>query len=217
MRSPQKSDRAPRVDTATCVKTLRDAEAPASFRVMRSLILSLIVGVSTPAWSQDAEPAPATTDPTVETADIAFDGPEPVIVESDEGQHVFSAELATTMPQMQRGLMWRDSLAEDAGMLFHYPAPRRAAMWMDNTLIDLDILFIEPDGRIFKIVAHAQAGSRRSLEADAVVAGVLEIPAGRAFELGLRPGDIVRHELFGNLDDSGAPAEAAEDAPQDAQ
>lgn len=184
---------------------------------MRSLILSLIVGVSAPAWSQDAAPAPAAADPTAETAEVTFGGPEPVIVETADGQHVFTAELATTMPQMQRGLMWRDSLAEDAGMLFHYPAPRRAAMWMENTLIDLDILFIEPDGEIFKIIAHAQAGSRRSLEADAVVAGVLELPAGRALELGIRPGDTVRHALFGNTGETAAPEAAAADAPEDAQ
>lgn len=134
------------------------------------------------------------------------------------------AELATTPAQMERGLMWRETLAEDAGMLFRYSPPRRTAMWMDNTLIDLDLLFIQPDGHIFKIVGYAQAGSRRSLASDAAVAGVLEIPAGRAFELGIRPGDIVHHAFFGNaLENTGEDGEteqsepAATDAPEDAQ
>jgi len=207
-----------------CAKTLREAGAADSFRLMRSLILSLIVGVSAPAWSQDAEPAPAATDVTARDTEVTFGGPEPVVVESEDARHVFTAELATTPEQMARGLMWRESLAPDAGMLFHYTPAQRSAMWMENTLIDLDLLFIEPDGRIFKIVAHAQGGSRRALAANTEIAGVLEIPAGRAFELGIRPGDTVRHAFFGNAaeavgNDEAEPAgeSAAAETPEDAQ
>ncbi|MBO6765688.1 MAG: DUF192 domain-containing protein [Maricaulis sp.] len=192
---------------------------------MRSLILSLLVGLSAPAWAQDAEPAAATPDttvsgPTAEVSAIAFGGPEPVVIDSADGRHVFTAELATTPDQLERGLMWRETLDPDAGMLFHYAPPRRTAMWMENTLIDLDLVFIAPDGEIVKIVGHAQAGSRRSLASDAVVAGVLELPAGRTFELGIRPGDTVRHAFFGNVDegaDDAAPAaeETAEETSED--
>lgn len=191
---------------------------------MRSLILSLIVGVSAPAWSQDAEPAPAASDVTARDAAISFGGPEPVAVESEDARHVFSAELATTPEQMARGLMWRESLGPDSGMLFHYATPQRSAMWMENTLIDLDLLFIEPDGRIFKIIAYAQGGSRRALAADTEISGVLEIPAGRAFELGIRPGDTVQHAFFGNADEAAGDSDAqpeednaAAETPEDAQ
>jgi len=180
--------------------------------------------VSAPAWSQDAEPAPAASDVTARDAAVSFGGPEPVAVATEEGRHVFSAELATTPEQMARGLMWRESLDPDAGMLFHYATPQRGAMWMDNTLIDLDLLFIEPDGRIFKIIAYAQGGSRRSLAADTEISGVLEIPAGRAFELGIRPGDTVHHAFFDNADAAGnesdaepAGEDAAAETPEDAQ
>lgn len=188
---------------------------------MRSLILSLLVGVSAPAWAQDAEPAAATpdatiSDPTAEVYTITFGGPEPVVIDGADGRHVFTAELATTPEQLERGLMWRETLDPDAGMLFHYAPPRRTAMWMENTLIDLDLVFIAPDGEIVKIVGHAQAGSRRSLASDAVVSGVLELAAGRTFELGIRPGDTVRHAFFGNVDEGAddaapAPEETAED------
>lgn len=185
---------------------------------MQRLILSLIVGLSSPAWAQPPETVPANPesaaaetalqDPTAETATVEFGGPEAVIIASGDNRHTVMAELATTPAQMQRGLMWRDSIAEDAGMLFHYDPPRRASMWMENTLIDLDLVFIEADGSIFKIIGYAQAGSRRSLDADAVVAGVLELPAGRSFELGIRPGDTVHHAFFGN---ENVPAETPED------
>jgi hypothetical protein len=196
---------------------------------MRRLILSLVLGLAAPAWAQPAETVPAAPgvtvqDVTAQNAVVEFGGPDPVVVHTQDGRHVFTAELATTPEQMQRGLMWRESLDADAGMLFHYDPPRRAAMWMDNTLIDLDLLYIDPDGRIAKIIAHAQAGSRRSLPANAVVAGVLEIPAGRAIELGIRPGDTVHHAIFGNAEaaeggisagDAGEPAAA--DATEDTQ
>jgi hypothetical protein len=192
---------------------------------MRSLILSLLVGVSAPAWAQDAEPATATpeatvSDPTAEVSAITFGGPEPVVIDTADGRHVFTAELATTPEQLERGLMWRETLDPDAGMLFHYSPPRRTAMWMENTLIDLDLVFIAPDGEIVKIVGHAQAGSRRSLASDAAVSGVLELAAGRTFELGIRPGDTVRHAFFGNVDEGAddvapAPEEAAGETAED--
>ena len=184
----------------------------------------LALGFSFPVWAQDgpADPVAGTAtvtavDPTTQNAEVAFGAPEPVVIVSGDDRHTVMAEIAATDAQMQRGLMWRESLAEDGGMLFLYAPPRRASMWMENTLIDLDLVFIQADGSIFKIVGYAQAGSRRSLGADAVVAGVLELPAGRAFALGLRPGDVVRHAFFGNADDAesadAASAQAADAAP----
>jgi len=184
----------------------------------------LALGLSFPGWAQDEQADPAAVsapvaalDPTAQDADVAFGAPEPVVIVSGDEQHTVMAEIATTDAQMQRGLMWRESLAEDSGMLFRYEPPRRASMWMENTLIDLDLVFIQGDGTIFKIVGYAQAGSRRSLGGDAIVAGVLELPAGRAFALGLRPGDVVRHAFFDNADAAQPAGEAAASAVDDAQ
>ena len=178
---------------------------------MRNLILPFVILLAAPAMAQQAEPVSAPVDPTAQDAPVSFGAPEPVILATAEGEHTVLAELALTEDQMQRGLMWRDALEPGHGMLFHYDPPRRAAMWMENTLIDLDIVFIDAEGRITKIIGYAQAGSRRSLPADGEVSGVLELAAGQAFELGLRPGDIVRHAIFGNTD---APAANEETAPE---
>ena len=149
-----------------------------------------------------------------------FGGPDPVVLETASGPVEIMAEIAATPDQQVRGLMWRDSLDENAGMLFQYSPPQPTSIWMRNTLIGLDILYISEDGRIAKIVANAQPGSERSLYSDFPVTGVLEIAAGRAAALELRPGDTVRHPMFGNTDPEPEPvedtSEAQEETPDEA-
>src|SRR3546814_13233467 len=71
-----------------------------------------------------------------------------LVVVSDSGRHRFGVELALTPDRQATGLMYRDHLAAEAGMLFVYSQPRRVSMWMKKTPIPLHILFIAPDGRI---------------------------------------------------------------------
>lgn len=203
---------------------------------MRSLLIPALLFATSAAYAQDAsDPAnPETgaidsdavaqsTDAIAQTVpDVVFGGPEPLSVETAEGVHIFSVELAETPEQLARGLMYREALADDAGMLFRYNPPRATSMWMENTLIPLDIVFIDGAGEVVKVTAFAQPGSRRSLGSDFPIAGVLELAEGRAVELGIRPGSIVRHRFFANEDlveesASETPAETEETATADAE
>lgn len=119
--------------------------------------------------------------------------PVPLRIQAAQGEQVFRIEIAATPEEQRRGLMFRQSLAEDAGMLFPFPQPRQAHFWMRNTFIALDLLFIAPDGRIESIRADAVPHDETTLSSRGEVIAVLEIPAGEAARRGIAPGDRVLH------------------------
>jgi uncharacterized membrane protein (UPF0127 family) len=66
--------------------------------------------------------------------------------------HALRVEVVTTPEQMAKGLMFREKLGKDDGMLFVYEDPGYHGMWMKNTLIPLSVAFIDGDGRILNIL-----------------------------------------------------------------
>ena len=118
---------------------------------------------------------------------------------SATGPHRFKVELAETPAQMTQGLMFRVSLAPDAGMLFDYQQPTAATMWMRNTLIPLDMLFVDTQGRIVNIHERAVPQSLDVIAAAEPVRAVIELNGGTAARLGIAPGDRVVHRIFGNV------------------
>jgi len=158
-------------------------------------------------------------DPTAPDAVVEYGGPDPLVIETAEGAVTLTVEIADTPQSRQRGLMHRDSLDPDAGMLFDFGQEQVVSIWMENTRIPLDLIYIRANGTIAKIVANAQPFSRRQNWSDFPVLSVLEINGGRAAELNIEPGDLVRHRLFSNAGDNGdngdegpapAPAEEAD-------
>jgi uncharacterized membrane protein (UPF0127 family) len=131
-------------------------------------------------------------------AQLATFATAPLTIVTASGPHQFTVELATTPAQMEQGLMFRQSLAPDAGMLFDYMAPSMAMMWMKNTLIPLDMLFVDAQGRIVNIHERAVPGSLATISAAAPARAVIELNGGTAARLGIRPGDRVMFPIFGN-------------------
>jgi uncharacterized membrane protein (UPF0127 family) len=123
---------------------------------------------------------------------------EPVTVETASGKEVFKAEIADTPELRQKGLMYRKEMAADAGMLFDFGAPRPVHMWMKNTYISLDMIFIRADGTVIAIGANTEPLSEAVVGVEEPVKGVLEVVAGTAARLGIKPGDRVYHAIFGN-------------------
>lgn len=79
-------------------------------------------------------------------------GPEATVTISQaETSHEITVEVAATISQRQQGLMLRQELAEDAGMLFLFAEDVRIGFWMRNTYVPLDIAYIGADGRVQEI------------------------------------------------------------------
>ena len=119
-------------------------------------------------------------------------------VDTGQGAQAFNVELAATPDQREIGLMFRQSLAPDAGMLFVYPSEQRVAFWMKNTVIPLDMLFIAGDGRIRRIVERAIPLSTTPIPSVDEVRAVLEVNGGTVARLGIKPGDVVHAAALGN-------------------
>ncbi len=117
-----------------------------------------------------------------------------LVIQSKTGEHAFTVDVVDTNETRARGLMYVESLAPDAGMLFDFKAERQVSFWMRNTLIPLDMLFIAADGTIKNIHANAIPHDETSIPSDGAVQFVLEIPGGRSAELGIEAGDTVEHD-----------------------
>ena len=122
---------------------------------------------------------------------------EPLAIETAAGPQRFQVEVARDDADRQQGLMFRRSLAPDRGMLFDFARVEPVSMWMQNTYLSLDMLFIRRDGTIARIAADTEPLSTRIIPSGEPVLSVLELPAGTARRLGIRPGDRVEHPLFG--------------------
>jgi uncharacterized membrane protein (UPF0127 family) len=121
-----------------------------------------------------------------------------LMIVSATGPRRFNVEIAETPAQMEQGLMFRRSLAPDAGMLFDFKQPTVATMWMRNTLIPLDMLFVDQHGLIVNIAQRAVPESDQTIAAAAPVRVVIELNGGTAERLGIQPGDRVLNPIFGN-------------------
>lgn len=128
-------------------------------------------------------------------AQIAFET-SPLTIESDKGTLNFDVELAVSPEQRRQGLMFRERLDSDQGMLFDFGRTAPVTMWMRNTFIPLDMLFIEADGRIARIVADTEPLSDAVIGSGGPVRAVLELSAGTSADLGIAVGDQVVHPIF---------------------
>ena len=157
-------------------------------RRFRSSVLSIAIAVvlaPLPACKNNGQRA-------AETSSLAAAGPlATVAVDTGERKLTFHVELALTSDQQTRGLMFRQSLATDAGMLFVFDRQSVHAFWMKNTLIPLDMLFIGADRRIVGIVANAEPKTETARTVGEPSQYVLEIGGGLSGQLGIRPGQLV--------------------------
>ncbi|GGE01304.1 hypothetical protein GCM10011515_21340 [Tsuneonella deserti] len=112
----------------------------------------------------------------------------PLSVATPKGKHTFRVEVARSSEEQARGLMFRNELGADEGMIFPREPADLASFWMKNTPLPLDIIFIGADRRILNIAANTVPYSLTPVSAAGLTTAVLEIPGGRAAQLGIVPG-----------------------------
>jgi len=122
----------------------------------------------------------------------AFSGTEEALHSiTIEDKASFLVEIADEPEEQRRGLMYREEMAEDRGMLFVFDQAGPQSFWMKNTYIPLDILFITEDARILHIHKNAQPHDTSSVVVNEPVKAVLEINAGLSDRYGIAEGDRV--------------------------
>ena len=124
---------------------------------------------------------------TIETDPIVFNKEAEVYLIHSNGDTLrkIDVELAETDYEKQTGLMYRESLGSDQGMLFVYENARVRNFYMKNTYIPLDILYYDTDSTLVSIQKNATPRDETNLPSDGPAQFVLEINAGLADEWGI--------------------------------
>jgi len=114
------------------------------------------------------------------------------------GGKTFDVEIADTQEKQALGLMFRDSMPADQGMIFLFPNEAPRSFWMKNTRIPLDIMYFDKDLIMVSISANTlpcRVSRCPSYPSIKPAMYVLELNAGTASELGVGPGDRLLIDL----------------------
>lgn len=112
------------------------------------------------------------------------------------GEHAIEVEVADTDAARETGLMNRESMPADHGMLFDFKQTRPVSMWMKNTIIPLDMLFLDNHGKVVNIATNAKPYSLEVIPSKVPVRYVLELNGGAAARYDVKRGDVLRHPII---------------------
>ena len=149
--------------------------------------LALLVAACSAPQNTTAAPAPAAAS-------------EPRVILPDGAP--IQVELAIDEATRTQGLMYRDRLAQDRGMLFFFPQSGEYPFWMKNTLIPLDMVWIDDHRRIAHIASNVPpctADPCPNYPPNAAARYVLEFAAGVAAKHHLRNGQVLRYKGMDNV------------------
>ena len=156
---------------------------PSSFVIRLCAALLCLLPAACTGDTATAPAKPATA--PAATAPVAFDSTAMTL----KGK-AFTMEVAESDAQSERGLMYRDFMPDDHGMLFVMPSADTWGFWMHNTRIPLDIIFLDRAGKVLEI--HNRAAFDETSRGPTYPAQyVIELNLGTAQKIGLRKGDIV--------------------------
>jgi uncharacterized membrane protein (UPF0127 family) len=142
---------------------------------VRPLLAALLLAVAAPAAAACPNAGLKTETATFVTA---------------KGKFKYTLDIAATGEEQQCGLMYRETMPRNAGMVFPFNPPRPASFWMKNTPLPLDLIFVGPDSRVLNVLP-GKPHSRDLIASAGSAAAVIELNLGEAERIGLKPGDKV--------------------------
>lgn len=160
-------------------------------RTLCGIALGLLAGCGVPSHSLHPR---GTRADVIVSADPVFPTCVPLTISSDETGNApvhIIAEYPLTQAERQTGLQGRFPLPETTAMLFSFDGTQPPVLWMKDTPAPLDMVFMARDGSVTYVEPHTTPYSTAFIspeEPDPVAVNVLELPAGRALDLGLFPG-----------------------------
>ena len=131
--------------------------------------------------------------PPPESPKVAAPGAT-VAITTPSGELTVNVEVVSTDAKIERGLMYREHLPPNDGMLFLLPVEKDWAFWMHNTLIPLDIIFIRKDMTIAGIAANAEPRTDTLRKVGEPSVFVLEVNGGYCAQHGVAAQQKVRFE-----------------------
>lgn len=147
---------------------------------MKRAVFALLLLAPLGCPSADADPKPAEDVFRI-----------PVTVHTGAEDYTFQAEIADTPAERSQGLMFRESMETDHGMIFLFPTEKQLSFWMKNTLIPLDMIFIRADRTVLGVVENAVPKTTTSRMVPGDSQFVLEINGGLAAKYGIKEGQRV--------------------------
>lgn len=154
------------------------------------------ISIITTNWEKVVNTSEVKTAQTSQTENLAQK--LPITAKTKISQEVIDLEVAQTSRQQALGLMFREFLPDNRGMLFPFAEPQIARFWMKNVDISLDIIFLYK-GEVKAIAANVPPCSNDpcpTYGSDSLIDQVLELRGGRAKELNLKTGDRLLIEFL---------------------
>lgn len=121
--------------------------------------------------------------------------PAPLVAATDAGEKRFQIEVADTPDERSRGLMFRERMPENQGMLFVFDKSQPVGFWMQNTILPLDLLFVSETGEV-RAILQGKPYSTDTISPGVPVRFVLELNSGTAAREGIEVGDRLSHPII---------------------
>lgn len=155
--------------------------------ILKYISLQLLLSITLISCDNDAE----NKNESIETEEITFtkEGELYLIKASGDTVKQLDVELAESTYEKETGLMYRQSMENDQGMLFIYDNARVRNFYMKNTYIALDILYYASDSTLVSIQKNAEPRNETSLPSEGPAQFVLEVNAGLTDEWNIEKGD----------------------------